>query len=103
VNRHVGNVRFRSILDKYSQTYEYRNVSSKWEKWNIAVELVIYIQTTVHGRFLAKLPASEIPAGFDRSTELWYELDAISAAKKVAQRFREFKKEPEYNNYNHYV
>jgi hypothetical protein len=40
-----------------------------------------------------KLPASKIPVGFDKSTtELWYELDAIKASKKIAQRLREGKK-----------
>jgi hypothetical protein len=50
--------------------------------------LNIQTQTSPPGRFLVKLPASE--AGSD-NRQVYYEIDAIKASKKVSQRLREKK------------
>jgi hypothetical protein len=86
-------MRFRNFLDKHRDQY---HGSTKSDKTLIAIQLVLHIQTQVSppGRFLMKLPRSEIPEGFDETTEIWYEIDAMKAAKKVAQRLREKKLPP---------
>mmetsp|Transcript_135373 Transcript_135373/g.201328 ORF Transcript_135373/g.201328 Transcript_135373/m.201328 type:complete len:316 (+) Transcript_135373:40-987(+) len=90
-NSHIGNMRFRNFLDKHRDQY---HNSTKSDKTHIAIQLVLHIQTQVSppGRFLMKVPKSEMPASMDGSgDECWYEIDVLRAAKKVAQRLREKK------------
>jgi hypothetical protein len=85
-NNHVGNRRFRDFVKRFEDKY---HNSCKADKSFIALQIVLHIQTQVSppGRFLLKLPASE--AG--PNNEVYYEIDAIKASKKVSQRLREKK------------
>jgi hypothetical protein len=87
VNTHIGNVVFRNVMEKNHHQYQR---ASKSEKADIALQLVLRMQVNGNARFLMRLPAPEIPAGFNKKcTDFWYEIDAFKASKKAAQRLRE--------------
>jgi hypothetical protein len=70
---HPGNVRFRQLVDYYTDKYE---ISGKMEKTCIA-EIVIQMVKENSGRFLKRDNAGD-----------WVEVDHATARNKVAHAFR---------------
>lgn len=72
---HVGNKRFRAIVDKYCD--QYKNVSSKYERSIIVTEIVNAVRAQGNG-FVR----------FDEANGEWVEAGNMAAREKVGQYFR---------------
>ena len=87
-NNHIGNIRFRDIVQKYQDRYR---SACKSDKPIVALEIVLrWKSMSPPGRFLSKKSSSK--KGGKDSEDIsggWYEIPDEQASRKVAQRLRE--------------